>query len=168
MHDVDDVQTSHEDEVVSEQTTMAPPPQRLAAHHDRRLARGECHRVVDAREECVCLHVVGIAAECIVTECYMLRSGVWDDGARPARASRRSRTPLSGSPLLHLLTAELRVVATAGEGPHINDASDICGVEQRRERFGAQRAVPDGAQLGHDGPLFGRAFMMPEYGRGRA
>ena len=41
VHEVDDVDASHEHEMIGEQTTMTTPPHGLTAHHGRRLACGE-------------------------------------------------------------------------------------------------------------------------------
>ena len=150
MHQVADVDAAYQHEIVGKQATMATPPHRLAAHHRQDSLVGEGQQLVDAGQEGVGLHVVGVGAERVVAQCHMLRAG-----ARTAATAQFAHPgivePRLGNPPLHRFTTELRVVATAREGPHIDDATDLRAVEQRRERLGGERAVPDRSQRGHRG-----------------
>src|SRR3546814_14636322 len=75
VHQVDDVDATHADQVIGEQAAVAAPPHRLAAHHGDGRFGGESQQLLDALREPVRLHVVGVGAERVVAQGDVLRVG---------------------------------------------------------------------------------------------
>ena len=96
VHDVGDFDTAHEHEVVGQQTTMATPPQRLAAHHGRRRShprRPEVRPPLSGRARSPCSRRRPGTPRCAARRAWTRRLA---DGVRQVRESTRSRGPPAG------------------------------------------------------------------------
>ena len=141
VHQVPDLYLAHEYQVIGEQTTVAAPPHGLAAHHRKIVTTGE--EVVDAGEERLGLHVVGIGSERRVPKGDVLRAGL-----EPAAASQVLHPDIADvglrQPPGHLLGAVLRVATTPGERTDVDDVGQPGAVGQRDEVFLWKGAMTDG------------------------
>ena len=93
VHQVHDVDPPDQDEVIGEQSPVAAPPHRLAAHDDGCSRPRRRHQPVDAGDEVLRLHVVGVAAERLVAQRRVTRPGKCRPPAPESRVATRSRGP---------------------------------------------------------------------------
>lgn len=130
---------------VGDQAAMAVPPQGLGAHHGRRTLARLREQPVHGGAELGRRHVVGVRAERAVMKCGVGR--VRD--APPAPAQRLLPAipdARLAQPSRHRLARELGVPPAGGEPADVDDRRDLRRLEQRDERLGGERPVPDREQ----------------------
>ena len=126
--------------MISEEPAVTAPPDRLTAHDDATAATVQ--EIVDAAEEWLCFHVVGVGAERWVPESHMLRAAdeppPTTQGPQPRICDAARRKPTS-----QLIGPELRVAATSGEGPNVDDLLCLNRGDQRGKFVLGECPVPD-------------------------
>ena len=149
VHEVCNCDASDEGQVVRQKSTVAPPPNRLAAHHRAAAVLSPIDQVGNRHEERRRLHVVGVRPEGAVPQRNVLRPR-----RRTTPTAEISRPEVSdarlGDPAFHLLASELWVASAAGVRANIDQIGDLGVAEKDAELGSRQRAVPHGhdAQAG--------------------
>lgn len=152
LHQMDDLHAPHQHQMVGQQTTVATPPHRLAAHHRRQAT--DVQESVHPPAELLSLHVVGVRLERRVTEGGVSRS--------PYRAASPTEIfqpgvsdPRHREPAAHLLAPVLRVVSTSGIRPDIDHLRDTHSPQERCELVRGESPVTDGEDSSHLPRLWG-------------
>jgi len=135
---------------ISHEGAVTPPPQRLRAHDCQPLLGfGPPNERLNGATECWRIHVIGIAAECRISECHMPRRRT--PGSPATQYLALPLVPDATCRQTHRkrLTRELWMTARAREPPDVDQRGDTRLLQDREERLGRPSTMPHGQHDGH-------------------